>query len=111
MMMKNLTTLLMKKIGYCKQEENIQHLLLAIPQLLQNQDKLLIKSWQVLEKAQIEKILPILHSRLKCILMVLGRSLYIAAKSQECEKALDPEYTPTNAEKDLFEAKQVCTFS
>ena len=34
-----------------------------------------------------------------------SRSLYITAKSHECEEVLDPEYTSTNAEKDLFEAK------
>ena len=38
-------------------------------------------------------------------------SLYITAKSHECEAVLDPEYTPSNAEKDLFEAKQVYMFS
>ena len=40
-----------------------------------------------------------------------SRSLYIAAKSHECEEVLDPEYTPTNTEKELFEAKQVFMFS
>ena len=40
-----------------------------------------------------------------------SRSLYITAKSHECEEVLDPEHTPTNAEKDLFEAKQVFMFS
>ena len=39
------------------------------------------------------------------------RSIYIAAESNECEEILDPEYTPTNAEKDLFEVKQVIMFS
>ena len=38
-------------------------------------------------------------------------SLYITAKSHECEQALDPDYTPSNAEKDLFEAKQIFMFS
>ena len=36
-----------------------------------------------------------------------SRSLYITAKSHEFEEVLDAEYTPSNAEKDLFEAKQV----
>ena len=40
-----------------------------------------------------------------------SRSLYITAKSHECEEVLDPEYTPINSEKDLFEAKQVLMFS
>ena len=40
-----------------------------------------------------------------------SRSLYITAKSHECEDVLDPEYTPSNSEKDLFEAKQVFMFS
>ena len=38
-------------------------------------------------------------------------SLYITAKSHECEDVLDPEYTPSNSEKELFEAKQVFMFS
>ena len=40
-----------------------------------------------------------------------SRSLYITAKSIECEQVLDPDYTPTNDEKDLFEAKQIFMFS
>ena len=40
-----------------------------------------------------------------------SRSLYITAKSHECEDVLDPEYTPSNSEKELFEAKQVFMFS
>ena len=40
-----------------------------------------------------------------------SRSLYITAKSHECEDVLDPEYTPPNSEKELFEAKQVFMFS
>ena len=39
-----------------------------------------------------------------------SRSLYITAKSHECEEVLDPEYTLTNSEKELFEAKQVLCF-
>ena len=40
-----------------------------------------------------------------------SRSLYITAKSHECDEVLDPEYTPSNSEKELFEAKQVYVFS
>ena len=40
-----------------------------------------------------------------------GIRLYITAKLHECEEVFDPEDTPTNAEKDLFEAKQVIMFS
>ena len=40
-----------------------------------------------------------------------SRSLYITAKSHECEQVLDPDYTPSNAEKDLFETKQIFMFS
>ena len=40
-----------------------------------------------------------------------SRSLYITVKSHECEQVLDPDYTPSNAEKDLFEAKQIFMFS
>ena len=37
--------------------------------------------------------------------------MYITAKSHQCEQALDPDYTPSNAEKDIFEAKQIFMFS
>ena len=40
-----------------------------------------------------------------------SRSLYITAKSHECEDVFDPEYSPSNSEKELFEAKQVFMFS
>ena len=40
-----------------------------------------------------------------------SRRLYITAKSRECEQVLDPDYTPSNDEKDLFEAKQIFMFS
>ena len=40
-----------------------------------------------------------------------SRRLYITAKSHECEQVLDPDYTPSNAEQDLFEAKQIFMFS
>ena len=40
-----------------------------------------------------------------------SRSLYITAKSHECDEVLDPEYTPSNSEKELFDAKQVFMFS
>ena len=40
-----------------------------------------------------------------------SRSLYITAKSHECEEVLDPEYTPSNSEQQLFDAKQVFMFS
>ena len=40
-----------------------------------------------------------------------SRSLYITAKSHEYEEVLDPEYTPSNSEKELFDVKQVFMFS
>ena len=40
-----------------------------------------------------------------------SRSLYIPVQSHECEDVLDPEYTPFNSEKEIFEAKQVFMFS
>ena len=40
-----------------------------------------------------------------------GRSLYITAKSHECDEVLDPEYTPSNSEKEFLEAKQIFMFS
>ena len=39
------------------------------------------------------------------------RSLYITAKSHECEEVLDPEYTPCNSDKELIDEKQVFMFS
>ena len=40
-----------------------------------------------------------------------SRSLYITAKSHECEDVLDPEYTLSNSEKELLVAKQAFMFS
>ena len=40
-----------------------------------------------------------------------SRSLYITVKSHECEEVLDPKYTQTSSEKELFEAKQLLMFS
>ena len=40
-----------------------------------------------------------------------SRSLFITAKSHECEDVLEPEYTPSNFKKELFDAKQVFMFS
>ena len=35
-----------------------------------------------------------------------SRSLYISAKSHECDEVLDPEYLPSNSEKEVFETIQ-----
>ena len=40
-----------------------------------------------------------------------SRSLYITAKSHECDEVLDPDFTPSNSEKELLEAKQIFVFS
>ena len=40
-----------------------------------------------------------------------SRSLYITAKSHEYNEVLDPDYTPSNSENELFEAKQIFMFS
>ena len=40
-----------------------------------------------------------------------SRSLYITAKSHECEEVLDPEYIPSNSEEELFQAKHIFMFS
>ena len=40
-----------------------------------------------------------------------SRSLYITAKSHECEQVSDPDYTPSHGEQVLFEAKQIFMFS
>ena len=39
-----------------------------------------------------------------------SRILYITAKSHECDEVLDPEYIPSNSEKEQFEAKQIFMF-
>ena len=56
-----------------------------------------IKNWSVSRKVSKGKTLPILPSRMN-------------GASAECEQVLDPDYTPRNAEKDLFEAKQIFMF-
>ena len=38
-------------------------------------------------------------------------SIYITTKSHECDQVLNPDYTPSNAEKDFFEVKQIFMFS
>ena len=38
-------------------------------------------------------------------------SLYITAKSHDCNEVLDPDYTPSTEDKELFEIKQVFMFS
>ena len=37
----------------------------------------------------------------------LSRSLYITAKSHECEQVLDPDYIPKESEKEVLNAKQI----
>ena len=39
-----------------------------------------------------------------------SRSLYITAKSHDCEQVLDPDYTPTNAEKDCLKQNRLSCF-
>ena len=38
-------------------------------------------------------------------------SLYVTAKSHDCDEVLDPDYTPSTEDKKLFENKQVFMFS
>ena len=42
---------------------------------------------------------------------IFSRSLYITAKSHGCDDVVYPEYTPSNSEKELFEAKQIFMYS
>ena len=37
-------------------------------------------------------------------------SLYVTAKSHDCDEVLDPDYTPSTEDKKLFENKQVLCF-
>ena len=39
-----------------------------------------------------------------------SRSLYITAKSHECEEVLDPEYTPTNTKKNYLRQNKFLCF-
>ena len=39
-----------------------------------------------------------------------SRSLYITAKSHECEHVLDTDYTPSNAEKDCLKQNRFSCF-
>ena len=36
-----------------------------------------------------------------------NRSLYITAKSEDCNEVLDPDYTPSTGDKELFQNEQV----
>ena len=85
-------------------------MLFIIPQLLQNQDILPNEKLVSFRKGikREETAYPTLED--ERYFDSFSRSLYIAAKSQKCEEVLDPEYTPTNSEKELFEAKQVFMF-
>ena len=48
---------------------------------------------------------------MKGILMASAEVYIFPGKSHESEQVLDPDYTPTNAEKHLFEARQIFMFS
>ena len=37
--------------------------------------------------------------------------MYITAKSLDCDEVLDPDYTPSTEDEELFESKQVFMFS
>ena len=69
------------------------------------------QNWSVSRKVLKGKKLPIQHFKDERYFDGFNRILYITAKSHECEQVLDPDYTPTNAEKDLFEPKQISMFS
>ena len=40
-----------------------------------------------------------------------SRSLYITSKSHDCDEVLDPDYTPSTEDEELFENKHVFMFS
>ena len=44
-------------------------------------------------------------------ILTVSVEVYITAKPHECEEVLDPEYIPSNSEKELSKAKQVFMFS
>ena len=110
-MMMSLMILLMRVIGYCKQEENTCNLLYIIPSLQQSQETLPIKKCVSFRKGitREETAYPTLKD--ERYFDSFSRSLYITAQSHECEDVLVHEYTPSNSEKELFEPKQDFMFS
>ena len=95
---------------YCKQEENMKFVIYnsstaTEPRATSNQK--LISFRKGIEREET------VHTTLKDerYFDSFSKSLYITAKSDECEDVLDPEYTPSHSEKELFEAKQVFMFS
>ena len=82
-----------------------------LPPLQQNQETLPIKNLTSFRKCikREETAYPTLND--ERYFDSFSRSLYITAKSHECEDVLDPEYTPSNSEKELFDAKQAFMFS
>ena len=109
-MMKTLIILFMRKIGYCKQEENMKSVVYhssnaTEPGQTSNQKLVSLRKGIKREETSY----PTLKD--EWYFDSFSRSLYITAKSHQCEEVLDPEYTPTNFEKDLFETKQVFMFS
>ena len=109
MMMKNLTILLMRVTGYCKQGEI--HEICNLPFLhcnkTQKQANQKLASFREGIKRE-ETSYPTLKD--ERYFDSFSRSLYITAKSHECDEVLDPQYTPSNSEKELFEAKQIFMF-
>ena len=86
-------------------------MLYIIPPLQQNQETLPIKNLVSFRKGikREETAYPTLKD--ERYFDSFSRSLYITARSHECEEVLDPEYTPSNSEKEFFDAKQVFMFS
>ena len=65
------------------------------------------QSWLFLERASRGKRVHTPHSKMRDTFNGLSRSLYITAKSHECEQVLDPDYIPKESEKEVLNAKQI----
>ena len=83
----------------------------TIHRLQQNQELPPIKNLLLLEKGikREETAYPTLKDERS--FDSFSRCLYITAKSHECEDVLGPEYTTSNSERELFDAKQVFMLS
>ena len=110
-MMTSLMILLMRVIGYYKQEENTGNLLYIIPRLQQNQETLPIKNLVSFRKGVTREETAYPTLKAERYFDSSSWNLYITAKSHGYEDVLDPEYKPSNSEKEVFEAKQDSMFS
>ena len=110
MMMKSLKILLMRIIGFCKLKGNMKFVIYhssTATEPRSTPSQKLISFRKGIKREETEY--PTLKD--ERYFDSFSRSFYVTVKSHECEDVLDPEYTPSNYEKELFEAEQVFMFS